>query len=702
MIDQFLFLLAGFGLSAIVFLKFAARRRPFQLFLLMAAFSLGASAQNWSSFLDSSRAINWNSAGFTIPNYSVNCSTQPSLATGSGNASANATAIQNALNSCDSTHNVVNIPAGTYYVAGFNYGSQGHQVLRGAGPNSTTIYVTSGNIQMISNPWTYGGNSDVLPPSGTNQCAWTAGYAQGATTITLSSCGSAPPLHQTLILDQINDTSDTGGVYVCDNTTSGCAVEAGPGDNEGRKTGGITRDEQQVVYTTGVTSLGSGSYSVTITPGVFFNNIRSGQQPGAWFPGFVQNDGIENLTLDYSQTSTADTDEGALLLSNCYQCWVKNIRSMYATRDHINLVQSAQDVIRDSYFYQMKDNHHASVSYTIEWTESSGILVENNIFQQQTIPIVPQNGSGSVVSYNYSIDNIYNGATGYMNAAYQNHNGGVAMNLWEGNNLSGIWSDDIHGSGSNGTFFRNMLIGWQAGANQETVPTILRALDRAFNYVGNVMGQPGYHTHYQTYATSSSATSGGSESTGIYSIGLAGMDSCSSGSVGACDTLPVSTLMRWGNYDTVTNGVKWDSTEASPAAVTYVNANFSSSYFGSLAHTLPASLYYNSTPSWWPSGKAWPPIGPDVSTGNVGTCSGTYSGAQATSSGQCTAGTLTAAWASHVVSNPAQDCYLNVMHGAPDGTGGALAFDANQCYSSSGAPSGSGPGSPTGLTAVVQ
>ena len=88
--------------------------------------------------------------------------------------------------------------------------------------------------------------------------------------------------------------------------------------------------------------------------------------------------------------------------------------------------------------------------------------------------------------------------------------------------------------------------------------------------------------------------------------------------------------MRWGNYDTVTSGVKWDSTEASPAAVAYAGANFSSSYFSGLTHSLPASLYYTSKPSWWPSTKAWPAIGPDVVIGQSGTCSGTYAGAQAT------------------------------------------------------------------------
>src|SRR5690349_2284660 len=58
---------------------FAAWRRPYQLLILLAAFGISASAQSWSTFLDNTRATDWTSAGFTVPNYTANCSTQPSL-----------------------------------------------------------------------------------------------------------------------------------------------------------------------------------------------------------------------------------------------------------------------------------------------------------------------------------------------------------------------------------------------------------------------------------------------------------------------------------------------------------------------------------------------------------------------------------------------------------------------------------------------
>jgi hypothetical protein len=278
------------------------------------------------------------------------------------------------------------------------------------------------------------------------------------------------------------------------------------------------------------------------------------------------------------------------------------------------------------------------------------------------------------------------------------------MNLFEGNSFLGIWADDAWGTSTQTTYFRNMLVGWQTGKTSATFPIMMRDYIRAFNVVGNVMGQPGYHNQYQAYATSTSGGIGAAnEDTSIYSLGWGATGAgCSAGAITTCDPLVFTTLMRWGNWDVVTNAVKWDSTEASPAAVPYINANFTSSYFGSLAHTLPASLYYSSKPSWWPSSKAWPPTGPDVATGNLGTCSGgTYSGAQATASGQCTGGTFGVQYGSHATSIPAQDCYLNVMHGTPDGTGNLLNFDASLCYASS-QTSLAPPTPPTNLVTTIQ
>ncbi len=700
-------LLAALSASVITISARAAGRRSYPLLLLLAAMGMSSAyAQSSSAFLDPSRAINWSSAGFTIPSYSTACPVQPSLATGSGAASANATSIQNALNSCTASANVVNIPAGTWYVTGINFGTQGHQVLRGAGPKSTTLIPTEGvgcagglnaGICMIDGNPSYDGNSNALP-GGSQSCSWTGGLAQGSTTITLSGCGGAPPVNQMIILDQANDTSDTKGIFICDTNINNCGYEdSNGGNNDGRFISGVTHSQQQVTYVTGVTSQGSGTYSVTISPGVYFSNIRSSQSPGAWWSGFVANDGLESMTVMGTNISGGSN----VAMYDCYQCWMKNVDSQDAGRNHVMLYQSANDVIRDSYFYSSQS--HYSESYVIESEEASAFLVENNIFQQVTNPTMFGQGSGAVVDYNFSIGNIYTGATAWMAASYSVHNAGNEMNLFEGNSINGLWADDAWGSSAQITYYRNMVIGWQNGLVNATFPIMLRANDRAFNIIGNVLGEPGYHTQYQTYATSTSGGTGAAaESNSIYSLGWGGTGAvCSTGSVTTCDPLSFSTLMRWGNWDVVNNATQWNATEASPAAVPYINANLTSAIFAALAQTLPPSLYYGAKPSWWTSGKAWPPVGPDVTSGNVGVCaSGTYAGAQATAASQCGSGSLTTAWASHVTSLPAQDCYLSTMGGPPDGSGNALSFDASACYGGA-TTTGPTPAAPTGLTGTV-
>jgi hypothetical protein len=348
----------------------------------------------------------------------------------------------------------------------------------------------------------------------------------------------------------------------------------------------------------------------------------------------------DNTTTTYS-FSTADTsltgveapsNNTSIMISNCSQCWIRNVRGLYAGRDHVLVYQSLSPVIRDSYFYEAQT--HGSQSYGVELTVVSNALIENNIFQSLVNPVMSGQATGSIFGYNFAINE------GFSSTAAQTDNAGLnagnSMNLWEGNNLFGIWADDSWGSNTAITEFRNMLRGWQANKSQYTYALMVEARNRAFNLIGNVLGQPGYHRYYESYAPS---TDGGSAAdTAVYNLGWSNAAGC--GGPG-CDILARVTLMRWGNYDTVTGGIKWDSTEASPASVPYVNANFTSSYFSSLPHSLPASLYYSSKPSWWQAVKAWPSVGPDVSLGNLGTCSGTYAGAQATSSAQCAGASLT-------------------------------------------------------------
>ena len=150
--------------------------------------------------------------------------------------------------------------------------------------------------------------------------------------------------------------------------------------------------------------------------------------------------------------------------------------------------------------------------------------------------------------------------------------------------------------------------------------------------------------------------------------------------------------MRWGNWDAHNAAVLECTAASTPIAACAANerGNGAPTYPGlaSPSTTFPDSFYYSGRPSWWSGSIPFPAIGPDISSGNVGICSGTintaghYSGVAATSGTQCTGTTLITAWAGQVNAIPAMDCYLNTLNGPPDGSGGILPFDAANCYTS--------------------
>src|SRR5262249_49883285 len=139
--------------------------------------------------------------------------------------------------------------------------------------------------------------------------------------------------------------------------------------------------------------------------------------------------------------------------------------------------------------------------------------------------------------------------------------------------------------------------------------------------IANVLGTPGYTS---TYSTTAAFAAGA-----IYEIGSG------NGSI-PIDPIVASTFFRWGNFDVVRNAVSWcgnssdtgwSTTCGSKSEVPTTGPGYAQSVpivgdIGAGMSALPASLFIPSKPSWFGS-TPWPAIGPDVSSGNVGQCSGT-------------------------------------------------------------------------------
>jgi hypothetical protein len=316
-----------------------------------------------------------------------------------------------------------------------------------------------------------------------------------------------------------------------------------------------------------------------------------------------------------------------------------------------------------------------------------------------------------VVAYDFNDEVLYQ--SDFMRSSFGEHAGNY-FDLYEGNIGTEQYNDADHATASMITRFRNFFTGWESCASGQCGAAPFKdsstnslndeAYDRYENNVGNVLGTPGYHTSYETSSTPSANKA-------IYVVGSG------NGNLSPpipTDPLTTTTSMFWANYDVVTAAVRfcgsssdtrWTTTCASTSEIPtgispYPNALPTLGDTGAGQAALPPSFYLSAKPAWFGS-LPFPPIGPDVSGGNVGVCSGIlntlgqFAGVPAISNAQCIGASLVTGWAGHVNTNPAMNCALNVMKMPPDGSGGVLAFDANTCYAA-GPPAAT----PTTLVAI--
>jgi hypothetical protein len=615
-------------------------RRKFIFPLILLGFSAYAVAQNANGIIAPDRASDWSQVGIPegIPNRTTNCATL--------SAGASASQINSAIASCPAGQ-VVFLNAGTYNLStSIDFANHSNVTLRGAGADKTFLVFTGHSGCEGQNPDVCVRNGETNWPGGpTHSASWTGGYAKGTTQITLSSTSGITAGKTFIVLDQLNDSSDGGGIYVCE--TQGTCSQEGPAGGE--RSG---RAQSQIVLATAV----SGN-TVTISPGLDMPNWRSSQSPGAWWGNTVVTmDGIENLSMDHDSSGSSS----GITFANAYKCWVKGVRSVNSNRNHVWIYTSARVVVRDSYFYGTQNA--ASQSYGIEPYTSSDNLIENNIFEHIATPMqLNGSSSGTVFAYNFTFNNYYSTSPGWMIAGNSLHAAGVDSTLFEGNEANAMISDNIHGTHNMITAFRNQYVGWETGKTDQTNAAQIYAGSRFFNFIGNVLGKSGYHKQYQDVAPS-----GSNSNSSIYTLGWAG-NGGTSGSAGGNDTKVASTMMRWGNFDYANNAVEWNSSEVPSGLSQYANPVPSD-------HTLPASFYLSSKPSWWGS-MPWPAVGPDVSGGSDPS--------------------------GHAYPNPAQVCYNN----SSSDSSGIRIFNAGSCFPSSGGSStgqSGAPAPPTNLTATPQ
>lgn len=689
------------------------RSQPLLLFFVaLLTFPAVAHAQAWSGILSPSRATDWTRAGISGGLPSSRWTQCGSTITA---YSGDAATITNALSSCGGQNKYVLLGAGTFHISSgqIKFPTSGHVALRGMGANSTFIVSTgaSGSCSQLSPAVICGISSDGSYSSGNPPTYnWTSGYSQGSSQITLSSVANITPNSTLLFLDQCEDgytgspcagsNVDNGQMYVCQDKYAAGTRPTGCSNNGGDGATRLNRGQEQIVVATSI----AGNV-VTISSPLAAPNWRAGQNPQVWIVQSIAQVGVENLAIDMLNSSAAVGVE----FSSAYQWWISGVKIAPIRGKATNAFQTAYGIVKDSYFAQSLPV--SADVYATRLSDTSFILIQNNIYEQVFAPIVFDGAdTGSVIAYNFDINNTY--PSDFMRGWAFNHNINE-FQLYEGNVANQQVDDGNHGIADMITQFRNFFTGWESCGNGQcgtqafkdaATATAVHSGSRYENFVGNVLGTPGVTIHYN-YSGSD------------YNIFVFG-PADGSASIPA-DPLSASTSLRWGNYDVVTAAVRWcgnssdtgwittcASTSEVPAGISpYPNLLPTLGDTGVGQGSMPASFYLPSKPSWFGS-TPWPPIGPDVSGGNVGQCSGiplansgTMALVAATTNAQCIGTSLTIpAWGGHINANPAMNCALNVMGMPPDGSGGVLSFNASACY---GGSSSSGPNPPGNLTVVV-
>lgn len=643
-----------------------------------------------------SRVTDWTSAGSPVASaypFNVDSWTQCGSTISAG---ASLTTVQNAINACTANH-YVQLSAGTYNLSsGIVWNAKSGVALKGAGSNATFLVFSGGTNSTGAGLIALSFKSADLNYWGapSNVANWTAGYTSGTSSVTLSSVANLAVGHP-LTFDQTDDVSDNGAIFVSSGAC--CAIN---GDGGSPRPG---RGQQQIVTVTSISGTTVGFF-----PPLRATNWSSGKTPQAWWPTSpISNSGFMDLSVDVSGPGA----NGLTMLAqffNCNGCFSLRNRLIgpgvigaappSTFRSLINRFQTARSTIAFNYFYGTPDD--PSVNYGTEAIPSADDLILSNIFQHVQAP-TPMDGtcSGCLVIYNFDTNDIFHNTSvndwTFPNQGQFAHAVGDENIAFEGNQGSGIYNDQFHGTHDLILVFRNNYTGWQKDNGFQTtgggtVPIIMPAYNRFSSFLGNVMGNPNRHTIYKT----TSITPVGGTPNITLGFGFNGNDNNTA-----------STSMLWFNFPACTGGAGCNSSQSNsadvPSGLTGTQARFANPVPASNA--LPGSIFYTAQPGWWPGGKPWPPIGPDVTSGNFGYCpAGANGGNYVNTVIGCPSSTFQNIWVGHAYTLPATDCYLTNMNGPTDGTGPVLAYDFNNCYAGGPPPPPPTPPAPaSGLFATI-
>jgi hypothetical protein len=303
----------------------------------------------------------------------------------------------------------------------------------------------------------------------------------------------------------------------------------------------------------------------------------------------VSNAGVEDLSL-YGGS------DGGLRFEAAAYSWAKAIEVTQWLGEGVAINNSFRIELRDSYIHAGSWPEPGGAGYAVSLAAgSSEVLIENNILIDVCKNMVfRSSGAGSVVAYNYADDSFdFDNPVWVEVGINASHMAGPHHVLFEGNLSHNADSDYTHGNAIYLTFFRNHLTGQR---QRFTDRAGVRVVGLAYgswwdSFIGNVLGRSDQMTgwNYEDLSMKTNTAVWGHR--GVGNVWMLGYDPERWGM--APDPQTLSTVLRGGNFDYLTNEVVWTSSLQE--------------------QTLPASLYLSAKPGFFGSYQ-WPWVDPTGST----------------------------------------------------------------------------------------
>ena len=499
-----------------------------------------------------------------IPPRIVVCATVNAATYGNGRDEASA-GIQAAINACREGQ-VVRLSAGTFTVNNYILINKGI-TLRGAGQRTTTLQKTNQRAEqeqiLIVGPSRWPHLDE------TSAVNLTADAVQGAMSVTVqNSAGFAPGQFVKLDEDDYNTATwlrlparlegYSPDVLATDRIVWPIRNPGQQGDlplpgglSWHSRAGRPLAEIKEVTAVSGNTVTFSTPVHITYTTAKAAQLVRYTGADSV----HVRYAGVEDMTL------TGGSD-GNVSFSSAAYSWAKNIECTQYGNPCVDITHSFRLEIRDSIIQRTIHPFPGGGGYALSLQQgTSEVLIENNIIVEANKLIVARSaGAGSVVGYNYMDNANIGNYPGWMEVGLNaSHMVGSHHVLFEGNLSFNYDSDDTWGGSLAMTVFRNHLTGSRRDyPNQDNV----RAVGLMFGswwhtFTGNVLGERGRMDGWVyedpgdgTYGHSTSRWGGRSS---IWKLGYA---------PGAWSQAPDpkvrSTVVREGNFDYLTNTVKWD------------------------------------------------------------------------------------------------------------------------------------------------